>query len=115
MSIDFKEKQVLETPALETLPEPTFETLPKYLREILCRVNSIETKLDEKEQPPLQDELFSEFIPKSAVRGKIASSSTLWQWEQKGKIKSYGIGGKRFYKRSELESLIQPIKKDGGR
>jgi CO dehydrogenase/acetyl-CoA synthase alpha subunit len=59
------------------------------------------------------DELFSEFIPKSEVRAKFASSSTLWNWEKQGKIKSYGIGGKRFYKRSELESLIQPIKTKG--
>ena len=57
------------------------------------------------------DELFSEFVPKSEVRGKFASSSTLWQWEKKGKLRSYGIGGKRFYKRSELEDLIQPLKR----
>ena len=59
------------------------------------------------------EELFSEFVPKSEVRAKFASSSTLWQWEKQGKIKSYGIGGKRFYKRSELERLIQPIKTKG--
>lgn len=27
-----------------------------------------------------------------------------------GKLKTYGIGGKRYYKRSELDSLIQEIK-----
>ncbi|MCP2036965.1 helix-turn-helix domain-containing protein [Chryseobacterium sp. HSC-36S06] len=33
--------------------------------------------------------------------------TTLWAWEKKGTIKSYGIEGRKFFKRSEiLESLI---------
>lgn len=105
-NITLKEQQAPET--------PTFETLPKYVGEILNRVNRIESKLNIEVQEPQQEELFSEFIPKSEVRGKFASSSTLWNWEKMGKLNSYGIGGKRFYKRSELESLMQPINKKGG-
>lgn len=52
-----------------------------------------------------------EYIPKSAVRGKLLSSSTLWKHERKGSLKTYAIGGKRFYKRSEIENLIQEVKK----
>ncbi len=34
--------------------------------------------------------------------------TTLWPWTNKGKIKAYGIGNRRYYKRSELlESLIK--------
>lgn len=34
-------------------------------------------------------------------------SSTLWAWTNKGKVKAYGIGSRRYYKRAELlESLI---------
>lgn len=34
-------------------------------------------------------------------------SSTLWAWTNKGKVKAYGIGSRRYYKRTELlESLI---------
>ena len=29
-------------------------------------------------------------------------SSTLWTWTNKGKVKAYGIGARRYYKRSEL-------------
>lgn len=37
--------------------------------------------------------------------------STLWHWTNKGKVRAYGIGHRRYYKRSEiLESLI-PLKK----
>lgn len=102
---------IKEVQAPET---PTFETLPKYVAEIFNRVCRIESRLSIEVQEPQQEELFSEFIPKSEVRGKFASSSTLWNWEKMGKLTSYGIGGKRYYKRSELESLMQPIKNEGG-
>ena len=51
-----------------------------------------------------------EYIPKSAVRGKILAASTLWKHEKKGKLKTYAIGGKKFYRRSEIENLIQEVK-----
>lgn len=36
------------------------------------------------------------------------TSATIWRYEKKGKITSHGIGGKRYFKKSELEqSLIQ--------
>ena len=56
-------------------------------------------------------ELLSDYIPKSEVRGKIMSASTLWKHERKGSLKSYAIGGKRYYKRSEIENLIQEVKR----
>ena len=52
----------------------------------------------------------SDYIPKSEVRGKIMSSSTLWKHERNGSLKTYAIGGKRFYRRSEIENLIQEVK-----
>ncbi len=59
-----------------------------------------------KVKDPLGD-----YIPKSEVRGKIMSSSTLWKHERKGSLKTYAIGGKRYYKRSEFENLIQEVKR----
>ena len=60
-----------------------------------------------------QNSIFDEYIPKTEVRGKLASSSTLWNWENKGKLKLYAIGGKRFYKRSDIEALFTEVKKKG--
>lgn len=81
------------------------------LMEVFSRV------LDEKQNkisqlaPPNKDPVpLDEYIPKSVIRGKILSSSTLWKHEQKGNLKTYAIGGKRFYKRSEIENLIQEVK-----
>lgn len=54
-------------------------------------------------------DLLDEYIPKASVRGKLLASSTLWKLEQKGSLKTYAICGKRYYKRSEIENLIQEV------
>jgi hypothetical protein len=38
-------------------------------------------------------------------------SSTLWAWTNKGKVKAYGIGNRRYYKKAELLESLQLIKK----
>ena len=38
-------------------------------------------------------------------------SSTLWGWTNKGKVKAYGIGARRYYKRSELLECLILLKK----
>jgi len=38
-------------------------------------------------------------------------SSTLWSWTNKKKIKAYGIGARRYYKRSELLESLTLLKK----
>ena len=38
-------------------------------------------------------------------------SSTLWAWTNKGKVKAYGIGARRYYKRSEILEAITLLKK----
>jgi hypothetical protein len=38
-------------------------------------------------------------------------SSTLWHWTNKGKVKAYGIGSRRYYKKAELLNSLQPVKK----
>ena len=38
-------------------------------------------------------------------------SSTLWAWTNKEKVKAYGIGARRYYKRSELLECLTLLKK----
>ena len=38
-------------------------------------------------------------------------SSTLWAWSNKGKVKAYGIGNRRYYKKAELLESLKPLKK----
>ncbi len=37
-------------------------------------------------------------------------SSTLWSWTNKGKITCYGIGARRYYKRSEILQRLVVLK-----
>ncbi|HSD06517.1 helix-turn-helix domain-containing protein [Flavobacterium sp.] len=39
------------------------------------------------------------------------NSSTCWHWTNKGKIKAYGIGNRRYYKKAELLECLKPLKK----
>lgn len=41
-------------------------------------------------------------------------SSTLWHWHNKGKVTTHGIGNRRYYKRSEIMSALQVLKRRGG-
>lgn len=36
-------------------------------------------------------------------------NSTLWRWGQKGKVKTYGISGRRYYKKNELLESLVPV------
>ena len=38
-------------------------------------------------------------------------SSTLWAWTNNKKVKAYGIGARRYYKRSELLECLTLLKK----
>ena len=38
-------------------------------------------------------------------------SSTLWSYTNKGKLKAYGIGARRYYKRTELLECLTLLKK----
>lgn len=42
--------------------------------------------------------------------------STLWNWQQKGKLIPVGIGNRVLYKRSDIEAVLVPLgKKKGGK
>jgi hypothetical protein len=38
-------------------------------------------------------------------------SSTLWHWTNKGKVVAYGIGKRRYYKKTELLQCLKQLKK----
>ena len=39
------------------------------------------------------------------------NSGTLWAWTNKGKVKAYGIGYRRYYKKNELMECLTLLKK----
>jgi hypothetical protein len=38
-------------------------------------------------------------------------SSTLWAWTNNSKVKAYGIGARRYYKKSEIMECLTQLKK----
>ena len=76
---------------------------------------NILAKLDVSEQLQPEKSILDAYIPKTEVRGVLASNSTLWQWEKSGKLKLYAIGGKRFYKRTDIENLFKEVNTTGNK
>ena len=64
-------------------------------------------------QQELQSKKFTEELLTRSEACKFLKidSSTLWAWTNKGKVKAYGIGARRYYKRSELLESLSLLKK----
>lgn len=64
-------------------------------------------------QKQLQSEINSEELMTREETCKFLKidSSTLWAWTNKGKVKAYGIGARRYYKKSELMKSLTLLKK----
>lgn len=83
------------------------------IKQIVDQVSAKVLEAVQSNETKTETDIFDEYIPKTEVRGKLASNSTLWNWENKGKLKLYAIGGKRFYKRSDIEALFKEVEKKG--
>jgi DNA invertase Pin-like site-specific DNA recombinase len=79
---------------------------------ILAKLTTIEKQLYDLNQ---------NFQPKQLeglmTRNEVAEyfkidNSTLWHWTNKGKVIAYGIGAKRYYKRSELNESLVKLNRD---
>lgn len=52
----------------------------------------------------------TEFLTRDQVRKLFnVDLSTVHNWTKKGKLKAYGIAGRVYYKRSEVELAIKPL------
>jgi len=88
-----------------------FEDLPKAVELMLKKLTSIEQDLEnikQNFQPKEPEELMTR---KETAEYLKIDSSTLWYWTNKGKVNAYGIGGRRYYKRSELVQSMIKLKK----
>ena len=87
-----------------------FDVLSKEeLQDLIGKSLEEVIKNNSKNIPPDQELL----TRKEACKLLKVDSSTLWRFTNKGYIKAYGIGSKRFYKKEELlNSLIQLTSKN---
>lgn len=92
---------------LENLNTQTLKELIKDSVKELFKDNSLKSQLQELNTHN-PDELLTRT---ETCKFLQIDSSTLWHWTNKGKVKAYGIGNRRYYKKAELLESLQPLKK----
>ena len=88
------------------IQELTVEELQELIGSTVKK--SVEELQKELESKKFTEELLSR--DEACAFLKI-NSSTLWAWTNKGKVRAYGIGARRYYKRSELLENLSLLKK----
>lgn len=86
---------------MQTIVNP-FEVIFQELTEIKKTVQELKKK--EQEPHAESNKLFSR---EEAMRFLRVSSATLWRYEKQKKIKSVAIGGKRYFRESDLENSLK--------
>lgn len=75
------------------------------------RLSNIEDLLHGIKFPePLPESTEGLLTPEEAAKFLKVTSTSLWRMRKAGKIKLYGLGGKRYYRRSELLNSLEEIK-----
>ena len=70
------------------------------LRQVFKELLGNNSRLIKEEPPP------EEFISRKEVLNRLEiDSSTLWNWEKTGYIKSYPFGGRKRYKVKDVEAI----------
>ena len=78
---------------------------PEELKQII--IEAIREELKEVNKQPEEKDSEGLLSRKETCEFLKISLTTLWHWTNKGKIDSYGIGNKRYYKKVDvLNSLV---------
>ncbi len=92
-------------------------TIMKQIQFIAVTPEQLITAIDDSVRKQI-DNLTSSFKPieptEWLTRNEVkdlfkVDLSTIHHWTKKGKLKAYGIGGRVYYKRSEIEESLIPI------
>lgn len=87
------------------------QTTPEQLAELINE--SVKKELQTLKRELLHENANDEILTREEVCKVLSiDPSTLWHWQNKNKIKAYGISGaRRYYKRSEIMSALTLLKK----
>ncbi|MEN5131124.1 helix-turn-helix domain-containing protein [Elizabethkingia anophelis] len=70
--------------------------------------SSLIPKLTEKLSTQFQPKEPTEYLTRSEVCELLKINlTTLWRWQKEGMFSSYGIGNRVYFKRSEIETLLE--------
>jgi len=72
-------------------------------------LNGVDEKLNQL-RANFQPKEPTEYLTRNEVKELLkVDLSTIWNWTKKGKLKSYGIGNRVYYKRHEVEKTLIPL------
>ncbi len=72
-------------------------------------VKGVKEQLDELKRQ-FQPKEPTEYLTRSEVKEMFkVDLSTIHNWTKKGKLKSYGIGNRVYFKRKEIEQVLTPL------
>ena len=85
------------------------QTTPEQLNEAI--ISGVKSEL-EKLKAEFQPKQPTEFLTRNEVKELLKIDlSTVHNWTKRGKLKAYGIAGRVYYKRCEVELALTPLKK----
>jgi hypothetical protein len=81
-------------------------TPEQFQESIILGVKSELEKLSKEFQPKEP----TEYLTRNQVKDLLdVDLSTVHNWTKRGKLQAYGIAGRVYYKRSEVEQALKPI------
>ena len=80
---------------------------PQQLTEAI--LNGVDEKINDL-KANFQPKEPTEYLTRKEVKELLkVDLSTVHNWTKKGKLKSYGIGNRVYYKRHEVENVLKPL------
>ena len=87
------------------------ETTPEELNELIQ--NGVKNQLESLKKDLKNQSNIDEVLTRNEVCELLKiNPSTLWQWTKKGKVKSYNIANRVYYKRSEIELSLKELNRN---
>jgi hypothetical protein len=84
------------------------QTTPDQLQDAILAGVRAELEMLKKEFQPKEP---TEFLTRNEVRDLLkVDLSTVHNWTKRGRLKAYGIAGRVYYKRDEVQSAMKPLK-----
>ena len=84
------------------------QVTPEQLQDAI--IDGVKTQLNDLKNH-FQPKIPTEYLTRAEVKELLkVDLSTVHNWSKSGKIKAYGVGGRVYYKRSEIDSVIIPLK-----
>lgn len=81
---------------------------PISMDDLINRIATRTAEIIQSKKTTAPDPADDLITPKEACELLKCTSVTLWRWEKKGRVTPYGIGGKKYFKRSEiLQSIVK--------